>query len=577
MRCLYLLLTLVTVGPVAAQSPPTPPNTPPAPQTQPAGQDRPLDLMAGLGKVHHPVLTKSREAQRWFNQGLMLVYAFNHDEAVRSFQQATRIDPNMAMAYWGIAYALGPNINLPVDAEREKAAFEAVQKALKLASDLAPQEQAYIRALAKRYSDDPNADLNRLAVDYSRAMREVSKQYPDDLDATTLYAESLMNLHPWRLWRADGTPEEGTLEALAMLESVLRRNPSHTGANHYYIHAVEASPVPQRAYASAQQLTSLAPAAGHLVHMPSHIYFRMGDYAAACESNEQAVAADRAYIDRYWPEGVYPMMYYSHNMHFLAVSYGMLGNFERASTWAQALADHAAPHASHMGMLEVFAATPLLIQVRFERWNDILAAPAPDPALPAMNAIWRFARGVAFAATGDVGKAEAERAEFAKAADAIPADTIISPSNRAPDVMQVARLVLDARIALAGGDTARAVQLLREAVRAEDSLGYMEPPDWYLATREYLGGVLLAEGKPAEAEKVFRENLEKYPLSGRSLFGLMLAVRGQPKVYESQLVQEQFMQSWEYADTILRAEALWAEGMYAVPARQPDLPVAAQP
>ena len=276
--------------------------------------------MSGLGSLHHPVTTTNPEAQRFFDQGLALVYAFNHDEAIRSFKRAAELDPKLAMAWWGIGLALGPNINLDVDPEREKAAYDAVQKALALAAGASENERAYIAALAKRYSIDPKADLKKLDADYKQAMGELVKAYPDDLDAATFYAESAMDLRPWKLWTADGKPAPGTEEIVAVLESVLRRNPNHPGAIHYYIHAIEASPNPERALAYAPKLGELMPAAGHLVHMPAHIYQRTGDYEAAAQSNRDAAAADRAYMESNGAQGIYPLMYYSHNLHFLAIA-----------------------------------------------------------------------------------------------------------------------------------------------------------------------------------------------------------------------------------------------------------------
>jgi tetratricopeptide (TPR) repeat protein len=279
---------------------------------------KPASLMTGLGSHHHPVATGNAEAQRFFDQGLTLVYAFNHEEAIRSFKRAAELDPQLAMAHWGIALALGPNINLDVDPAREKAAYEAVRKALSMSAKAPENERAYIEALAKRYSIEPGADLKRLAVDYKNAMGELSKRYPDDLDAATLYAESMMNLRPWQLWSKDGLPAEGTLEIVAVLESVLKRNPNHIGAIHYYIHAVEASPNPEKALHYVAKLPAQVPAAGHLVHMPAHIYVRTGDYESAAQSNQEAAEADQTYIRMSGAQGVYPLMYYNHNLHFLA-------------------------------------------------------------------------------------------------------------------------------------------------------------------------------------------------------------------------------------------------------------------
>src|SRR5438067_4926287 len=357
-------------------------------------------LMAGLGEVHHPVSTKNIQAQQFFDQGLKLVFGFNHDEARRSFQRAAELDPKLAMAWWGVALTLGPNYNLPVDLEREKAGYEAAQRAVALQANASEPEKAYIDAVAVRYSNDPKADLSALDVAYKEAMGKLSARYPDDLDAATLYAESAMNLHPWHLWSADGKPNVGTEEIVSVLESVLKRNPDHLGANHYYIHAIEASPHPERALASAARLEKLAPAAGHLVHMPAHIYARVGDHFASAHCNEVAAKADQKFLAGTRQGGVYPLMYYSHNLHFLAYAACMNGNFAQAKAAAARLVANVAPAVKEMPMLEGFLPTPILVLVAFERWNDILKLPAPASSLLITTAVWRFARGVAHAKLG---------------------------------------------------------------------------------------------------------------------------------------------------------------------------------
>src|SRR3989337_3219656 len=441
----------------------------------PSTDAKPAVLMSGLGEQHHPVSTKNPEAQRFFDQVFIFIFAFNHDEAVRSFKRAAVLDPNLAMAYWGIALALGPNINLDVDPEREKAAYEAIQKALALAAKAPQQERAYIAALSKRYSIDPKADLKKLAVDYKNAMEELVKRYPDDLDAATLYAESMMDLRPWQFWNKDGTPAEGTEEIVTVLESVLKRNPNHIGANHYYIHAVEASLHPERALPSAERLTTLVPAAGHLVHMPAHIYMRTGDYKSADQRNKVAAEVDQAYIKSSGVQRLYPLMYYSHNLHFLAVAYAMEGRFSDAKKAADQLEAHVGPHVKGMPMLEFFMPTSPLILVRFQRWDDILKSPKPDSGMAITNAMWHFARGMAYAATGKVKEAESERKQFISATKTIPAGATWDLNN-VNSVLEVAENVLDARIALAKGDNTSAVKFLRKAVDAEDALNYAEPP-----------------------------------------------------------------------------------------------------
>src|SRR5258708_22973986 len=340
-------------------------------------QAKAVEIYAGLGSVHHPTSTKNPEAQTFFDQGFRMIYGFNHEEAVRSFKRAAALDPQMAMAWWGVAYALGPNINMDVDPDREKAAFDAVQKAIALSPNAPANEQAYIKALATRYSNDPKADLKKLAVDYKSAMGELSKKYPDDLDAATLDAESAMDLHPWQLWSADGKPNVDTEEIVAVLESVLKRNPNHPGAIHYYIHAVEASPNPERALAYAPKLPKLMPMAGHLVHMPAHIYERVGDYQAPALSNVDAAAADEAYFKATGTHGMYSM-YYAHNLDFLAVAAGMEGRYREAISASDKLVALARSQVKDLPMVEGAIPTSMLMFVRFHKWDEIMKEPQPD-------------------------------------------------------------------------------------------------------------------------------------------------------------------------------------------------------
>lgn len=518
---------------------------------QPASS--PVALMNGLGDLHHAVSTRNPEAQKFFDQGLRLIYAFNHDEAARSFQHAAELDPTMAMAYWGIAEAVGPNYNDPSNGPRRQQAYEAIQKARQLSANSPAQERAYIDAMAQRYSNDPHADLRQLAVNYANAMREVARKYPDDLDASVLFAESLMNLHPWDLWKADGTPQENTVEIVSVLESVMRRDPHHMGAVHYYIHAVEASPNPDRALAGAQRLGSLAPAAGHLVHMPAHVYIRTGYYQDSIQTNQKAAAADRAFIQATNAQGIYPMMYYSHNLHFIAISAGMTGQYKEAWEAAQQLALNVRPHLKEMPSAEAFVTVPIAVQVRFQRWDDILQAPQPDPSMKILTSFWHFGRGMAFANTGKRQQAEAEHRELAAIQAATPADAIFSMpfNNKARSILSIASDVLAARIACARKDHAAEVRLLRDAVATEDSLNYNEPPDWPFPVRESLGAALLEAGQPQEAEKVFRADLEKHPRNPRSLFGLQEALKSQGRAYEAGIVERQFQEAWKQAEVQL--------------------------
>jgi tetratricopeptide (TPR) repeat protein len=514
-------------------------------------------IMPGIGGTHHQVTTKNPEAQKYFDQGLGLIYAFNHEEAVRSFTRAAELDPNCAMAYWGIAVAVGPNINDPSDPARMKQAIDAAGKAKAAAAKGAtPEERAFIDAISKRYSADPKADLRKFAIDYKNAMGEIVKRYPNDLDAATLYAESAMDLRPWQLWTPDGKPAEGTLEIQATLESVLKRNPNHLGANHYYIHAMEASGHPEKAIASAQRIPRLAPAAGHLVHMPAHTYIRTGDYHGASVANEQAIAADQEYIRKYRADNMYTMMYYPHNIHFLAVSASMEGRLATSKKAANDLVAHVGPHVNMMpNMLEGWLPTPVEILVRFRQWNDLLKLPAPDRTHHAETAMWNFGRGMAFAAAGKRAEAEAERRSMDAAIRQVPKDYTFG-LNPASAVMAIAEKTLDARIAEARGDRRTAAALLQETVKLEDALAYDEPPGWYIPTRESLGRVLLASGDAAGAEKVFRAELAIHPNSGRALFGLAAALRKQGKNAEATATDAQFASAWKYADVKLRLEDL---------------------
>ncbi len=516
---------------------------------------KPAALETGLGDVHLPVSTANQEAQRFFDQGLAFIYAFNHEEAVRSFKRAAELDPKLAMAHWGVALALGSNYNLQADSEQQKAAYASLQKALSLSAKAPANERAYIEALSKRYSDDPQADLQKLAAAYKSAMSELVARFPDDLDAATLYAESMMNLRPWKLWTADGKPAAGTEEIISVLEAVLRRNPNHTGANHYYIHAVEASRNPERALPSAARLERLAPAAGHLVHMPSHIYVRTGDYVAAAQSNAEAIVADRAYLEKRGAGGVYPAMYYNHNIHFLASAHGMNGRFGDAIKAARELEANVGPHVKAMPMLEMFMPYVSVTLVRFRRWDEILKQPAPAPELKLTTAIWHFARGMAYAGTGKLAEAEVELKALREQAAAFPADAPLGNST-ARGVLAAAEHMLAGKLALARGDHQKAVELLRRGVEAEDALSYNEPADWDLPVRESLGGALLLAGDNAEAEKVFRAELARHPRNGRALFGLVESLKRQAKDSSATLVQREFDRAWARADTKLRVEDL---------------------
>ncbi|HJS24540.1 MAG TPA: hypothetical protein VJ751_09305, partial [Pyrinomonadaceae bacterium] len=490
----------------------------------PAKTMAPVTLEAGLGDINHPVTTNNPEAQKFFNQGLSYLYGFNHEEAIRSFKQAAQLDPQLAMAYWGVALSMGSNYNVPAGGPALLEAYANLQKAIELAPKASEHDRAYINALSKRYSKELQADQHKLEVDYKNAMGELARNYPDDLDAATLYAESMMNLRPWKLWTLDGKPEEGTLEIVAVLEGVLRRNPNHSGANHYYIHAVEASNNAERALPSADRLGKVAPKAGHLVHMPSHVYIRTGDYFAAAQANVDAIAVDREYITKSGNNGLYPAMYYNHNVHFLAAASAMNGRYADSIKSARDLEANVKPLLKAMPMLEMFAPYPLVSMTRFGKWDEILKEPKPDPSLKIVTAFWHFARGSAYAASKQTAKAEEELAAL-RAVNKTMTPEVRVFNNAAADVTKVGELELEAKIALARGDKQAGVDLLNKAIAAEDATYYAEPADWDLPVREVLGGVLLLQGDNAAAEKVFRDEILRRPRNGRALFGLAESLR----------------------------------------------------
>lgn len=516
-----------------------------------------IKLMEGIGHLHHPVNTKNEEAQKYFDQGLMLTYGFNHEAAYWSFQKAAELDPNLAMAYWGMALDLGVNLNKGITPEEMKKAYDLVQKALELAPNTTKAEQDYINALAKRYSTEEKTNTEVLSRQYANAMKQLSETYPDDLDAATLYAESMMDLHPWKMWTLDGKPREGAIEAVEALQSVMLRNPTHIGANHYYIHSMEASPHPEFALMSAHRLRKLAPNAGHLVHMPAHIFFLVGDYHLASQVNEEAVKADLAYIKDYGLEGNYPVHYLGHNYDFLTRAYSMEGRYNDAMKSSKALSELSTPHYDRFHDLEFRMIVPsLYVLLRFHKWNEILEFPKPDAKLKMTTAMWLASRGIAYAGLGNVSKAEEEKKAFLRATEQLPTDSTFGLNN-VHKIMKMMEYVLDARIAQAQDQDQKALDFLQKAVAEEDSLDYDDPPDWYYPIRESLGGLLLKEQRYQEAEKVFRQSLVKHPRNGRALFGLLESLKGQKRDYELHWIEEEYKKAWKYADQPLTLNDLW--------------------
>ena len=513
-------------------------------------------LIEGLGRHHHPVSTTNEEAQCYFDQGLTFCFAFNHDEAARSFRRASELDSTLAMAYWGVAYSLGSNYNQPIDSVREVEAYNNIQKALSLSKHASQAERDYINAMAVRYTSDAKPNYAALDSAYMKAMLKLHLQYPDDEDAATLFVESAMNLRPWKLWNKDGTPAPGTEEIVSVLESVMRRNPDHAGAIHFYIHAVESSPDPFRALSPADRLGRQVPAAGHLVHMPGHAYIRTGFYEESIKANYEAVKLDSTYVAAGGGSGFYGMIYYPHNIHFLAVSYALDGQFEKAFHYSKMLDDVAGPTYSFDPHIEGVGPTKWYILAKYHKWDTILSESSPDSNLKVLTAVWHFARGMAFAAKSDITNAKTELAEFDNLEKDFQKGALMCMINDAHIVAPIPRLLLKAQIAVSENKPEDAVRYLYEAASIKDALEYDEPEAWYIAPRETLGALLIKLKRYDEAEKVFRDDLAVYPKEGRLLFGLMTALRLNGKTYEAAMIEQDFKRSWERADTELSIENL---------------------
>jgi tetratricopeptide (TPR) repeat protein len=507
-------------------------------------------LFDNLGSYHHPVSTASKDAQRYFDQGLTLCFAFNHAEAIRSFEEAARLDPHCAMAYWGIAFAHGTYINKPMSDEAVPKAYAALQKARELAVNANPKEQAYIEALAKRYTDKPQKNRGPLDQAFADAMRDLVKSYPDDLDAATLFAEALMDTMPWNYWTEDGQPKPATEEMLAALEFVLKRQPDHAGACHYLIHAVEASPNPERGLAAAHRLRDLVPGAAHLVHMPSHIFVLVGNYHEASLCNERAIAVEEAYIARYKAKAMHP----THNLHVLSYSTSMEG---RGADSIRA-ARKAAAGLTKMDIerhikTQWIKALPLLAQVRFGQWDGVLREPRPESDWAYVTAMWHYARGMAFARTLQPAEAQHEAVALDRIAKGKPVDAMEPRDFPSASLMRIARAVLMAEVAgLHGGHEAR-MKGLEEAVRLQDKLAYMEPPYWYFPIRQLQGAALVETRQFAEAEKIYREDLKRHPDNGWSLFGLIQCLRAQGQTQAAAEAERRFREAWMHADVTLTA------------------------
>jgi tetratricopeptide (TPR) repeat protein len=510
-------------------------------------QQNPPPLYTDLGPHHKSVGTRVPAAQQYFDQGFRLVYGFNHAEAIRSFTRATELDSTCAMCWWGIAYAYGPHVNAGMDSASGVQAYKAAQKALALSRSASPWERAYIGAVAARYAAVPPAARAPLDSAYARGMAEVARKYPKDLDAAALYAESLMDLRPWNYWTPEGRPHPGTKEIVRQLEGVIARNPEHPGACHYYIHAVEAVN-PQLAVPCAERLARLMPGVGHMVHMPAHIYIRLGRYRDAAASNVHAIHTDETFIEGQKPVTVYSLAYYPHNIHFLAFASTMGGRSAQALEAAGTLKSKVnLDVARQVPLLQEMVPYYVLTLTTFGRWDDVLAEPLPPADIRMPLAMAYYARGVAYAAKGETEKA-------ATALDSVKAiDAATAADAPAKTPVSIAVHALMGEMATRSGKLDEGIAHFREALKIEDAGLYFEPPKWYYPIRQSLGAALLKAGRPAEAEAVYREDLKRFPENGWSLFGLAAALKAQGKSTEAAAVDRRFSKAWSDADVKLTA------------------------
>jgi tetratricopeptide (TPR) repeat protein len=519
-----------------------------------AGQQNGVPLYDDLGSHHFEITTDVPLTQQYFDQGVRLYYAFNHAEAIRAFEEGLRLDPACAMCAWGVALSLGPNINAAMDPAGAPRAHAEIRRASSLSGSASPLERSLIAALATRYL--PEAPDVRAALDsaYSSAMGDVARRFPESTEAGVLFAESIMDLSPWNYWTADGEPRPGVRDALQRLENVLAADPNHPGACHFFIHAVEAI-APERAVPCAERLASLMPGAGHLVHMPGHIYVRVGRWADAIAANEHAVHADESYIQDQRPGvGTYTAGYYPHNYDFMAFAAAMAGRSEQAIGAAEKVASLVPAEMLHSGQLpflQQFIMRPLQQKVRFGRWDEVLTAPAPADGLPYSAALWHFSRGVAFAGTGNLRAAERELVGVRAAAEGPELEGVNLEFNSAQSLLRMAVGILEGRIAAEKGEVEDAIRALNRAAAEEDALTYGEPPEWAVPVRQELGTVLLEAGRFPEAEAAFRRDLARHPENGWSLRGLQLSLEGQGRGAEAAEVRRRFEKAWTAADVAI--------------------------
>jgi tetratricopeptide (TPR) repeat protein len=520
-------------------------------------QDTPAPLFEGMDLLSHPVTTKSPEAQKYFNQGLLFAYGFNHAEAARSFYQAIRLDSTCAMCYWGYAFVLGPNYNAGMDPGHYERAFEAMSKANQYAVSGTPKEKALIKAMTVRYTKEAPEDRSHLDSAFMEAMKVVHQQFPEDVDIASIYAESLMDMHPWDLWDKDGTAKPWTPEIIRAIEVAITLNPNHPGGHHYYIHALEASPYPERAKPSAKKFDDgLVSKAGHLVHMPSHIYINTGDYHLGSLANINALKQDSTYVTQCHAQGAYPLALYPHNYHFLAAT----ATLEGKSEWALDAANKMSKQVNHKGMLvpelatlQHYYAIPYFVMVKFGKWEEILRMPAVDTSLLYPGGIRNYARGMAHLGLKDLEKAKIELNELKTVASMETLKKLtIWEINSLHTVADIAQKVLEGEILAAEGKVEESIRLLTQAVQLEDQLNYNEPPDWFFSVRHHLGAVLLANGKPDEAIKVYLDDLDRFPKNGWAISGLKQAYQDAKQSTKADETDARLKEAWAHADVKLK-------------------------
>ena len=525
-------------------------------------KDTPAPMFAGMDVVHYPVTTKSAEAQQYFDQGLLFAYAFNHAEAARSFYHAIRLDSTCAMCYWGFAYVLGPNYNSGMEADNYARAYDAIVKAEALAGPASEKERDLIRAMKRRYIKEVPEDRSHLDSAYMVALRAVHQKYPKDVDIAAMYAESLMDMHPWDLWTKDGQPKPWTPEITKAIDVAINLNPKHPGGHHFNIHAWEASATPEKAYVSAKVFDDgLVPNAGHLVHMPSHIYINTGDYHLGTLANINAVARDSAYVTQCHAQGSYPLALYPHNYHFLAATATLEGNSEwalRAAKKMETLTRHKAMNIPQLATLQHYNSIPYFINIKFAKWDDILATPVLDTMPLYIDGIRHYARGMAFIGKKDLAKA---RAELSLVKSIAKEDTLkvltIWEINSLSNVMDIAQKVLEAEIFAAEHKYDESIALLEQAVAIEDGLNYNEPPDWFFSVRHHLGAVLLEANRPEDAIRVYETDLLTFPKNGWALQGLKNAYEMLKQADKVSATADLFQRAWEHADITLTSSRMW--------------------